>query len=210
MPLQRKLSKRKLSKRKKITRKSTRAQKPKRKSITRKSIKHKTKRRIIGGEYMKDTEDNSLTNENEFVTNQIAVEEAYIEDETALLKTDLEKKEGIRNVDINVDGWPEAINFNYEVIKDEEGNKDEYYIEFTYWDRDDNNFYRTSNGLNGDLMIQIKKRKTPNGPFNRMTIRHSGSEQVKLDLRNHLGVDLLQRFKKFFYALRYKGIQRLE
>jgi hypothetical protein len=192
MPLQRKLSKRK-----KITRKSTRAQKPKRKSI-----KHKTKRRIIGGEYMKDMTRAplQLTNENEFVTNQITVEEAHIEDETARLKTDLEKKEGIHNADINVDGLPNAISFYYKV-KD-----DEYHIKFTYWDKHDNNFYRTSNGLNGDLMIQIKKRKTPNGPFK----RHKGSDQFKLHLRNHLGVDLYQRFKKFFYALLHKGNQRLE
>ena len=184
MPLQRKLSKRK-----KITRKSTRAQKPKRKSI-----KHKTKRRIIGGEYMKD-----MTRAL-FVTNQITVEEAHIEDETARLKNDLEKKEGIHNADINVDGLPDAISFYYNV-KD-----DEYFIKFTYWDKHDNNFYRTSNGLNGDLMIQIKKRKTPNGPFK----RHKGSDQFKLHLRNHLGVDLYQRFKKFFYALLHKGNQRLE
>jgi hypothetical protein len=198
MPLQRKLSKRK-----KITRKSTRAQKPKRKSI-----KHKTKRRIIGGEYMKDMTRAplQLTNENEFVTNQITVEEAHIEDETARLKTDLEKKEGISNADINVDGFPEAISFSYEV-KDEKGKKDEYYIKFTYWDKDDNNFYRTSNGLNGILMIRINKRETPNGLFNK---KMRDSQQFKDELQKHLGVDLLQRFKKFFYALRYKGIQRLE
>ena len=197
MPLQRKLSKRK-----KITRKSTRAQKPKRKSITRKSIKHKTKRRIIGGEAMTPRQLQYIP----IRTNIIDVEEAYIEHETALLKTDLEKKEGISNADINVDGFPEAISFSYEV-KDEKGKKDEYYIKFTYWDKDDNNFYRTSNGLNGILMIRINKRETPNGLFNK---KMRDSQQFKDELQKHLGVDLLQRFKKFFYALRYKGIQRLE
>ena len=186
MPLQRKLSKRK-----KITRKSTRPQKPKRKSI-----KHKTKRRIIGGENPLINHNNNINTEatsalaaavaaREEAQARFAAAQAHFEAtinrESAEILNQLNDKDDIHDAHFIEYVLDTQIRCNYN------HNDNEYIIKFSYLEDRRRIQYTIDLRQTDDTLLPM--------------IRNPESIRVLSDFREHIGRALRIRIRDHFRRL---------